>query len=118
MKYLAFAGVILLDAIGLLLEKKGVMMLAKTGNGIFTFEFIREAITNVYVLAGIFCTGLGLILWLYVLSQFNLSYIYPFGAVLYIIVALIGYFVLGEPMTTIKMCGIGVIVVGCVLINL
>ena len=107
-----------LDAVGLLLEKKGVMLLAEKSHNIFSWEFIQAAITNYYVIGGVLLCGIGMVLWLYVLSQFNLSYIYPFGAVLYIIVALLGYWLLGEPLTAIKLTGIGVIIAGCVLINL
>lgn len=117
-KYFAFAMIILLDAAGLILEKKGIMLLAKNADTIFSWQFLYHAVTNLYVVSGVFCVGIGLILWLYVLSQFNLSYIYPFGSVLYILVAVLSYFILGEPFTMIKSIGIGVIVLGCILINL
>jgi len=79
---------------------------------------VHKAITNVYLVAGVGCVGVGFFCWLYLLSQFQLTYIYPLGSLLYILVTVLAYFVLGEPMSATKIAGIGVIVVGCFLINI
>ena len=116
--YLAFAILIMLQASAWMLEKKGIMQITEHNQPLMSSETIRLAVTNPYLIVGLSCAVLGLICWLFVLSKFDLSYISPLGAVLYIIIAILSYLVFGEPMTTLKIVGIGVIVSGCVLINL
>lgn len=116
--YGAFALLLMLQASAWMLEKKGIMQITGHNQPLVSLETIKLAVTNPYLIVGLSCAGLGLICWLYLLSQFNLSYIYPLGSLLYIIIAVLSYFLLGEPMPILKLVGIGVIATGCVLINL
>jgi len=118
-RYGVFVALLACQAAGQVLEKKGITQLSQLPDiQLMSWEFVHRAITNIYLVTGVLCVGLGFILWLYLLSQFELSYIYPMAAILYIIVAVLSYFVLGETMAPIRMVGIFVISIGCVLINM
>ena len=116
--YGAFALLLMLQASAWMLEKKGIMQITAHNQPLMSWGVFRLAITNPYLIVGVSCACLGLICWLYLLSKFNLSYIYPLGSLLYVLITILSYYVLGEPMTVLKLVGIGVIVSGCVLINL
>ena len=118
-RYIVFVALLVVQSAGQILEKKGITQLSQLSDiQLMTWEFVHRAITNIYLVTGVTCVGVGFILWLYLLSQFELSYIYPLASILYILVAVLSYFVLGETMTPIRMVGIFVISIGCVLINI
>ena len=57
---------------------------------------IYGLITNVYVVIGGTLYGASFILWLYVLSKVRVSYAYPFISLSYVLVVILGFFLLGE----------------------
>ena len=116
--YLVFGLLLILQSVGWILEKKGIMQITTNNPNLFSWDTARLAITNPYLVVGVSCVIMGFFCWLYLLSQFHLSYIYPLGSLLYIIVAILAYFFLGESITVTRIVGIVVIVSGCVLINL
>lgn len=114
MVYFYFAIYNILQPIALLLEKMGLNQL---GGITLSPQGVFRAMTNPLVVSGILLSGVGLIFWLVVLSRFNLSHIQPFGAVMFIVIALLSMFVLHEVITPIRWAGIVVIVIGAYLIN-
>jgi len=116
---LLFAIMVILQPVGQILEKKGMNQIgAITGiSSLFNVSTLTKIITNPWVVLGVFCSALGLILWLAVLSNMKVSYIYPLGSISYIVVAVLAMIFLGESMTWIRMGGICLIVSGCFLIN-
>lgn len=116
---LLFAIVVLLQPIGQILEKKGMTQVGKIeGFGqLLKPETLLKILSNPYVIAGIMCSALGLVLWLVVLSSQNVSYIYPFGAISYIALALMASIVLGETISPTHWLGIATIVIGAFLLN-
>jgi drug/metabolite transporter (DMT)-like permease len=68
------------------------------------------------VLAGLAMYALGAIAWIAVLRRMDLSYAYPFLALNFVLIALVGQFVLGETLPWIRWVGIGAICIGIVLI--
>lgn len=69
-------------------------------------------ITNIYVGAGLFIFAASFILWLYLLSQFELSFLYPFGSLSFVLAALGGYFFFGEMVSVTRWIGIFLILLG------
>ena len=114
-----FACVILLQSAGLILEKYGMTQIGQISSAgqLFNTHTILRIATNPYVLGGIALSAVGLFLWLGVLSNFKVSYIYSLGAISYIVLAILAYFILKEGITEIHWIGICVIVLGCYLIN-
>lgn len=118
--YVLFAIVVIIQPIAQMLEKHGITQVGQI-NGLadlFAWSTITKIVTNPYIMGGVVLSGVGLFLWLAVLSHFKLNHIYPFGAVSYIVLCILAFFFLGESITIIKGVGICVIVAGCVLINL
>lgn len=115
MIYIYFTLYILLQPIGQMLQKMGLNQV-----GIIDFAkpmTLIKALSNPLVIAGAGLMVCGLVLWLMLLSKFNLSYIQPIGAVIYIVIAILSYFILHEAMTVTKVIGIVIIAIGVFLIN-
>lgn len=118
MKYAIFTIFLVLESAGQILEKKGVNQITQYTNVSLSWEFFHKVITNFYLVGGVACVFIGFIIWIYLLSQFNLTYIYPMGALLYILVTVQAWIFLGDQLSVTRMIGIGVIVLGCALINI
>jgi multidrug transporter EmrE-like cation transporter len=99
---------------GQVLMKRGMGQI-----GIITLEHaakILQIATNGSVLAGLFLMGVGALIWLIVLSQADLSYALPlFGGLAYLLIPLISWLFLGEPITLVRWLGISLIAGGMYL---
>lgn len=117
MAYIYFAITVILQTASQLLQKYGL-------NNISTPVSIHDIpaavvaiIKNPYLVAGVLCSGFGLIFWIAALSKFKLSYLYPMGAVIYILIALLGHWILKETVTPTNWIGIIIICAGVFLLN-
>lgn len=72
---------------------------------------------NPYTVIGIILLGLSFVSYIFVLSRIQLSVAQPMLAMSYILVGVAAYFIFGEPFSTIKVVGIGVIIVGVFLVS-
>jgi multidrug transporter EmrE-like cation transporter len=77
--------------------------------------FLRAA-TNVYVLLGLLCYGLGFMVWLIVLSKAEVSWAYPMISLGYVFTAILARMLLGESVSATRMAGILVTCLGVLLI--
>jgi drug/metabolite transporter (DMT)-like permease len=75
-----------------------------------------KAATNVYVLFGLLCYGLGFMVWLIVLSKAEVSYAYPLISLGYVFTALLARALFGEAVGATRMLGILVTCLGVFLI--
>lgn len=74
---------------------------------------------NPLILLGIFLYGLSFLVYMYLLSKYDLGYIIPLTtALVYILIFGASYFIFNEVFTAIKIAGIVLIVMGLVLLNL
>jgi drug/metabolite transporter (DMT)-like permease len=80
------------------------------------FSLIGLILRSPLVLGGLFFYALGAISWIAVLRRMDLSYAYPFLALNFVLIALVGQFVLGETVPWIRWVGIAAICVGILLI--
>ena len=98
------------------------LKLGMTRIGEFTFTLNNlwpigwKVATNYFVILGLFCYIISVILWLMVLSRVPVGIAYPMVSIGYIITAVAGYFLLGEMLTTIRIIGIVVIILGVYLV--
>lgn len=114
---LILAGV-LLNAIAQLLLKAGT-------NAIGHFAFQAENIVPIglklalqpYILGGMTCYVVSLIIWIMALSRVPVSVAYPMLSIGYAINAFIAYHWFGEALSAQKLLGIGLIIVGVVLVT-
>lgn len=68
------------------------------------------------VIVGLGLYAAGAVVWLFVLQRTPLSLAYPFVALGFVATALIGAAVFGETLSIIRMTGVGLITLGCVLV--
>lgn len=114
--YFAIGLLVIFNTLAQILEKKGIMNIHEPLK--VDWATAQRIITNPLIVGGVLCAVASLILWLYILSRFNISYAQPLTALVYVLVALAAYWYFGEPISTVRAIGIGVIVLGCVLVNL
>ena len=116
-----YMNVILIILIGILFASLGQVFLKIGMNAVgsintFTYSDIVSIFSNLYIILGLLMYGLGTIFWLIALSQKDLSYVYPFIALTFIIVLFLSYFVLKEQVSTIRVVGTIIIVIGLMII--
>jgi multidrug transporter EmrE-like cation transporter len=70
-----------------------------------------------FIIAGMACYGISVVIWLLVLSRVDVTYAYPMLSVGYIATAFAGTILLGEIMTPFRWLGVLVICAGVVLIT-
>jgi multidrug transporter EmrE-like cation transporter len=77
--------------------------------------FVKAA-TNLNVLLGLVCYGLGFLVWLIVLAKAEVSYAYPLISLGYVFTAILARFMFGESVSFMRMAGILVTCLGVFLI--
>lgn len=68
------------------------------------------------VWGGLALFGLSAVIWLLVLSRASLSFAYPFASLSYVLILILGHFVLDEQVTALRLGGVALIVAGIVLV--
>jgi multidrug transporter EmrE-like cation transporter len=109
---------VLLNALAQLTLKQGMRSI---GHFDFTFAgLLRMAVPvglNPFVLAGLSCYVISVVIWLLVLSRVEVSYAYPLLSVGYIVTALAGWMFFDESLNFTRWAGIAVICCGVWLIT-
>jgi len=82
-----------------------------------TLPLFLSIFKNPYILIAIPLYTGGFILWLIILSKFNLSFAYPFLALSFVMVPLVSSLILGEYISLFRWVGILVIFSGVVIIG-
>lgn len=80
------------------------------------FTTLSTVLLNPYVLLGFVGYGLGTIFWLIALSKKDLSFVYPFISLTYILVLVLSSLVLKENIGVNKLIGTLIIVSGLIII--
>lgn len=109
---------VLLNAIAQLLLKAGT-------NAVGHFAFQAGNIVPIglklalqpYIVGGIVCYVVSLVVWIMALSRVPVSIAYPMLSIGYAINAFIAYHWFGEPLSAQKLLGIGLIIIGVVLVT-
>ncbi len=101
-------------------------LLLKAGtNSVGHFEFYASNIVPIgmklalqpFIVAGITCYGISLIVWIMALSRVPVSIAYPMVSLGYALNAFIAWHWLGEALSAQKFLGIGFIIVGVILMT-
>ena len=71
---------------------------------------------NPLVFTALSLYALGAIFWLFVLSRFDLSYAYPFGALSYVLITAASWLIFKEDIPAMRLAGIGCIMVGILIL--
>lgn len=81
------------------------------------FPIAKQVFLNPFILGGLACYAVSLVVWMGVLSRVEVNYAYPMLSIGYIVTAICGALFFSEPLTLIRVIGIVVIMLGVVLIN-
>ena len=104
---------VLLNAAAQLCLKQGMNMIGEVSlDAAGILALLPKAALNPYVLAGLACYVVSVVVWLVVLSKVEVSLAYPFLSIGYIVTAVVGFFFMGESLGACKIAGILVICFG------
>jgi multidrug transporter EmrE-like cation transporter len=118
MGYVYIALTILFTVYGQLIIKSQV-----SGAGAFPADsgdkiaFFVRLLLNPWVLSGLAAAFLASLAWMAVLTQFELSFAYPFTSLSFVTVILLSAFLFNEGLTLNKILGTVVILLGLVIIS-
>lgn len=109
---------------GVLLNAAAQLLLKAGTNVVGHFEFQLDNLIPVgmkiafqpYILGGMTCYAVSLVVWIMALSRVPVSVAYPMLSIGYVINAAMAYFWFGEPLAAQKLLGLGFIVIGVVLV--
>ena len=113
----AALGAILLGSFGHLLIKLGVSAATHNGGGGSVIARIGHYFLQPAAVTGLAVYGGGTLLWIYAVSQRNISFLYPLTALTYVTVALGGKFIFGEAISAERWLGIGVVMTGVAMLQ-
>lgn len=108
---------VLLNAAAQLLLKAGMSQI-----GHFDFTMANalpigiKVMGNPPIITGLFMYVVSVAVWLMVLSRVQVSFAYPMLSIGYIVNAFAAYYLFGEPLTSVKMLGIFIIIAGVYLV--
>lgn len=108
MKFLLLGSSMILAIAGQFFLKKGIL----TASLIPNFVSITKTIFSPYVFLGFVLYGISSVFWLFVLQRLPLSVAYPALSLTYVVVVALSVLVLKEPITSTKIIGILLIILG------
>ena len=104
---------VLLNAAAQLCIKQGMNLIGNIQLDVGAIlAMIPRAAINPYILAGLACYVVSVLVWMVVLSKVEVSLAYPFLSIGYIVTAFVGYFFMGETLGLYKVLGILTICAG------
>ena len=102
-------------AVGQMLWKYG-MNIGGDLNFLNPYDVFTRILFNPYVLLGFLMYGLSALLWLIALSKKELSYVYPFMALTFIIIPITSRLIFNEEIPFLRIIGTLIIVLGIMLV--
>ncbi|MDR0407125.1 MAG: EamA family transporter [Holosporales bacterium] len=103
---------------GQLTLKHSVGEIVNAMNGFKLIDFFLNIVTNVYFLGGVFLFGMGSLIWTYLLTRLDISFIYPITAsITYALLIFLGWYIFGETLSPLRILGIVIILIGVCLVS-
>lgn len=110
--------------LGVLLNSSAQLLLKAGMSQIGYFEFslanalpiAYKVMLNLPIVGGITLYVVSVVVWLLVLSRVEVSFAYPMISLGYVINAIAAYYLFGEPLTSMRMLGIFIIISGVYLV--
>lgn len=81
-------------------------------------ETLLLCMGNLYFWLGFLCYAFSILSWIFVLSKMNVSLAYPFLSFGFVLSIVLAYLLLGEPITGVKIVGVGLICCGLFVLSL
>jgi drug/metabolite transporter (DMT)-like permease len=104
--------------LGQIFFKKGVFVTGEITLKESVIGDLFKLLLNPFVFSGLVFYVISTILWLIALSKTNLSFVYPFAALVFVLVMLSARFVFLEPVPLLRYVGIAMISLGFLLSSL
>ena len=109
---------------GVLLNAAAQLLLKAGTNAIGHFEFSTanlapigwKVATQPYILGGLTCYAVSVVVWIIALSRVEVSIAYPMLSIGYVVNAIAAWYLLGEVLTPMRLAGIGIIIAGVFLV--
>ena len=109
---------------GVLLNAAAQLFLKSGTNAVGHFDFHLDNLVpigmkialNPYILGGLTCYVVSVVIWIMALSRVPVSVAYPMLSIGYVVNAVLAYYLFGEAITAQKLVGIGFIIVGVWLV--
>ncbi len=117
--YLLILFMVLFAPLGNVLLSKGMKGVGSAKNWALadTIHIFIRIITSGYIWLGIACLLTFFVAYMLILTWADYSYVQPASAFSYAVVALLGYFLLGEVVTPLRWAGIAVICAGVFVVG-
>lgn len=117
--YLAMLVIVIFAPLGNVLLSVGMKRIgaAATRTPAGLVHVLSQILASEYVWMGIACLLTFFVAYLLVLSWADYSYVQPASSCSYLIVALLGYFFLGEVITPLRWAGVAVICLGVLVVG-
>ena len=117
MGYVFIAGTIFFTVFGQLVIRQQIGKLGDIPTGPGLFRFLLEfALTRPLVLAALASGFLAALCWMATLTRFELSFAYPFMALNFVIVAMIGIAAFDEVFNAYKVVGLLIVCSGLIVV--
>lgn len=84
---------------------------------VFALSFLVKALTTWEIILAVLLWVLATALYLWVLAKLPLTVVFPFLSLLFPVVMVLGWLILGEPLTWRAAAGTGLLVIGLYLIG-
>ena len=113
----------LIIVIGVSLNAAGQLFLKSGANiiGPITADSSLEttliASLNTHIILGLLCYVLSVLAWIVALTRVDVSIAYPMLSLGYVIVTIAAWFLFNEPISTIKILALSIIIFGIVLLS-
>ena len=104
---------VLCSALGHVAVKLGVPRLVLDGGPL---RFAAQLATNGWLAAGLLLHVAALVLWVLALRKVDLSFAAPFISLSFVVIALLSYVILNEPLGGLRIAGTALVVIGVVLV--
>lgn len=109
---------------GVLLNTAAQLLLKTGMSQIGHFEFVPanfipiglKVAANFPIIGGLFLYVMSVAVWLLVLSRVQVSFAYPMLSIGYVVNAVAAFYLFGEPLTSLRLLGIFIIIAGVYLV--
>lgn len=116
--------IFLLILLGVLLNAGAQLMLKAGMSQIGRFDFSltnavpvgMKVMANLPIMTGLSMYVVSVAVWLLVLSRVQVGFAYPMLSIGYIVNAIAAYYLFGEPLTSLRVAGIFIIIAGVYLV--
>jgi len=116
MGYVYVAFTVVLTVYGQMILKAQILAAGPAPeDGLDKLWFIGRLLLNLWVLSGFAAAFLASLAWMAAMTKLDLSHAYPFMSANFVIVLVLSAFFFNEPLTPMKVIGLGLIIAGIVV---